>query len=1101
MARSLTGALAGALLGAVSASAAIQATYYVDPLSGSDSNNGTSTGTPFATLTKARDVVRTVNASMTGDIVISLMAGDYFVTAPIALNETDSGTNGHDVVWTCYGPRGSARLIGGTKATGWTLDSGSVYKTALTVSGPRLQAIYENGAKGHLARHPNSPTYWRIDTKDGTSPKKKFQWKTGNSLPTVAKPTDLQVFVWPGDRDWSTEIRDVASVAYSTRWITLTSNLQQTYLGALDPESRYFVQGARELLDEKGEFYHDPVANVLYYWPRTTPIANQEIIVPAVTTIFNAVASPTTNLQARWMFEGNAGDSSAGGNDGETVEDPVYVTGPTGFGDALSLDASLNQYVTVPHASTLTFGAPSAVFTVAGWIKSSTASGAVQPAISKARPETTGVDIDYRFGLDANAKLQFYRWNADSGGGAESVTDANGASLNDGSWHHIAFVNESASSHKLYVDGSLVETSTTTWAYNDSNEEPLEIGKYSNLQGGIFNYFNGALDDLRVYQSALTATDVGNVYLGTDTPQKLEHIAFTNLQFLGTNLDSNNYTGASQGMIYCENASNITITDNEFSAIGGSAVNTSGAGSGLVVTGNHISDAGIAGVTLHSATASLVSNNRIDNTAQVFPNAGSNITLSDCTDSVVSYNLVSISKRQGISLRNASYNLVNYNEVYGMDQDSQDTGAVKWGQSDHNSFDHNRIHDSGDAFGQQHGMYIEDGSDYSDVTNNIIYAIGNAPSNASTAPINVKGVANVIFNNIFDFTKSHAALRTFEIKANGAANNEQVLSNIFYSGTTSSNSTTFYDFQSYASNRIDESDSNVFRKTASGSNLMENIPGDDTLSNWKTLRSNRYDQASITTDPGFVDAANHNYAFTGSAPLSFAPIDTRQIGLRPEFIYPGTRGQWVFSGSAADLSGHGHTGTVTGGSYVADWTGTAASALSLNGSSDYVNIADDALLDFGSPANPFSIVAWVKTSGGAAAGIVAKARDINSVNMDYRLQMLATGAIQFTRWNQSAGAVDTVTTSTTVNNGSWHHVAFVNEGAGSHKLYIDGVLATSSATTWTYDNSNAEPVRIGRDRNGTSSDAYFNGVIDDVAIIQRALTAAQIQDLNHLPHP
>jgi hypothetical protein len=51
------------------AHAAVQATYYVSP-SGSDSNPGT-LSQPFKTITKARNVVRTINNSMTGDIITS----------------------------------------------------------------------------------------------------------------------------------------------------------------------------------------------------------------------------------------------------------------------------------------------------------------------------------------------------------------------------------------------------------------------------------------------------------------------------------------------------------------------------------------------------------------------------------------------------------------------------------------------------------------------------------------------------------------------------------------------------------------------------------------------------------------------------------------------------------------------------------------------------------------------------------------------------------------------------------------------------------------------------------------------------------------------
>ena len=51
-----------------------QACYYVAP-TGSDTNPGT-VSAPFQTLTKARDIVRTINASMTQDIYVYLRGGD-----------------------------------------------------------------------------------------------------------------------------------------------------------------------------------------------------------------------------------------------------------------------------------------------------------------------------------------------------------------------------------------------------------------------------------------------------------------------------------------------------------------------------------------------------------------------------------------------------------------------------------------------------------------------------------------------------------------------------------------------------------------------------------------------------------------------------------------------------------------------------------------------------------------------------------------------------------------------------------------------------------------------------------------------------------------
>src|SRR3954454_24527823 len=83
--------LAVAVLGAAALTAAIthqgpalaatQATYYVAP-TGNDANAGTITS-PFRTLQRARDVVRTVNANMIGDINVFLRGGTYPVSSTI----------------------------------------------------------------------------------------------------------------------------------------------------------------------------------------------------------------------------------------------------------------------------------------------------------------------------------------------------------------------------------------------------------------------------------------------------------------------------------------------------------------------------------------------------------------------------------------------------------------------------------------------------------------------------------------------------------------------------------------------------------------------------------------------------------------------------------------------------------------------------------------------------------------------------------------------------------------------------------------------------------------------------------------------------------
>jgi hypothetical protein len=115
----------------IAASAATQATYYVSP-TGSDSNPGTLTA-PFQTIAKARDVVRTINSNMTGDIYIYLRGGNYSITSTVTFGPQDSGTNGYRIYYQAY--QGETPILNGaTKVTGWTQHSGNIYKAALNRS-------------------------------------------------------------------------------------------------------------------------------------------------------------------------------------------------------------------------------------------------------------------------------------------------------------------------------------------------------------------------------------------------------------------------------------------------------------------------------------------------------------------------------------------------------------------------------------------------------------------------------------------------------------------------------------------------------------------------------------------------------------------------------------------------------------------------------------------------------------------------------------------------------------------------------------------------------------------------------------------------------
>lgn len=277
--------------------AEVQVEYYVSP-TGDDNNPGT-LQQPFQSLDKARNQVRTINTSMTGDIVVNLAAGDYYLDKSFSLTELDSGFNGHHVIYQNNDAPGSARIIGGKALSNWQHYSGDIYRTY--VGNMTFESLFVNGSRATLARHPNSG-YLHIEKADSAEPRKAFYHKAGD-MPAIADISDLQIYVWPGAHDWANEILPIVSISQE-RKVTLSQNQRFAYLGDLKAKSRYFIQGAYELLDQPGEFYLNKAEGYLYYYPVSNDVDSEEVIAPTVSKTVHIKGKNTANLVENLQIRG-----------------------------------------------------------------------------------------------------------------------------------------------------------------------------------------------------------------------------------------------------------------------------------------------------------------------------------------------------------------------------------------------------------------------------------------------------------------------------------------------------------------------------------------------------------------------------------------------------------------------------------------------------------------------------------------------------------------------------------------------------------------------------------------------------------------------------
>jgi hypothetical protein len=129
-------------------------TLWVAP-DGNDAAAGTERA-PFATIERARDQIRDkkLNAHLRCDLVVNVKAGEYVVDSTIELDERDSGSNGHDVVYRSVDGPGTAQLVGAEEITGWQPYKDGIYKAEVDSTDP-FYTLFEDGERSEMARYPN----------------------------------------------------------------------------------------------------------------------------------------------------------------------------------------------------------------------------------------------------------------------------------------------------------------------------------------------------------------------------------------------------------------------------------------------------------------------------------------------------------------------------------------------------------------------------------------------------------------------------------------------------------------------------------------------------------------------------------------------------------------------------------------------------------------------------------------------------------------------------------------------------------------------------------------------------------------------------------
>jgi hypothetical protein len=206
-----------------------------------------------------------------------------------------------------------------------------------------------------------------------------------------------------------------------------------------------------------------------------------------------------------------------------------------------------------------------------------------------------------------------------------------------------------------------------------------------------------------------------------------------------------------------------------------------------------------------------------------------------------------------------------------------------------------------------------------------------------------------------------------------------------------------------------------------------------------------------------------------------------------------------------DLSGKNNTGKLTGGTTGYELvTGKIGKALSLHKAGPgYVSVPVAAFAN----TTDLTIAAWVNVTTAQSwqrlldVGIDAKAAQNSQTGTKYmNIVPKNSGTnIGFYITNNGIGSEQSVT-GASPNAGTWAHVAVVLSSSGG-TLFIDGAQVTTSAslTLRAKDLGSIDYAYIGKSQ--FTSDPAFDGIVDELRVYNRALSAKEVQDLKSLTTP
>ena len=248
---------------------------------------------------------------------------------------------------------------------------------------------------------------------------------------------------------------------------------------------------------------------------------------PAETPTDTPSPTPTPNcgvdgLVARYMMDENGGttlvDSSPPANDGTIYGSPTWVTGQDGL--ALSLNGT-TQYALVPNDACLNITGP---ITLAAWVRPGQPT--TQDLIKKAmNGGTDGYELSLSTTTSTWPTKVFFRLNQKTSADTYRVNSTTVYPSDGNTWVHVAGTYD-GTNMRIYYNG-VMEGSPVAGPPGGIISNTLQVG--IGAQSDATRWFKGAMDEVRIYNRALSDAEIAALAATAPTPTPTSTETFTPL--------------------------------------------------------------------------------------------------------------------------------------------------------------------------------------------------------------------------------------------------------------------------------------------------------------------------------------------------------------------------------------------------------------------------------------------------------------------------------------------------------------------------------------------------------------------------------------------